>query len=173
MSKINLSFYKLRLILYNFSIILGRHSMENIEEVRKKIARLIVEKGLNYAQVSLAIGKNIAYIQQFIKNGSPRRLGEVERHKLAQLLQVDEQELTDLPLNIASSAASAVNSDILGVIIENVEEWLESRSAHIHPKDKAELIKLIYLKVCSESTSVANEKVKNFLDIYSEFKKVN
>ena len=147
--------------------------MEDIEEVRKKIARLIVEKGLNYSQVSLAIGKNVAYIQQFIKNGSPRRLGEVERHKLAQLLRVDEQELTDLPLNIASSAASAVNSDILGVIIENVEEWLNSRSAHIAPKDKAELIKLIYLKVCGESTSVANEKVKNFLDIYGEFKKVN
>lgn len=147
--------------------------MENIDEVRKKIGRLIVEKGLNYAQVSLAIGKNIAYIQQFIKNGSPRRLGEVERHKLAQLLRVDEQELTDLPLNTPNSLASSVNSDILGVIIENVEEWLDNRSAKMSPKDKAELIKLIYLKVCSESTVVANEKVKNFLDIYGEFKKVN
>lgn len=147
--------------------------MENIDEIRKKIGRLIVEKGLNYAQVSLAIGKNIAYIQQFVKNGSPRRLGEVERHKLAQLLRVDEQELTDLPLNNPNSLASSVNSDILGVIIENVEEWLDNRSAKMSPKDKAELIKLIYLKVCSESTVVANEKVKNFLDIYGEFKKVN
>lgn len=147
--------------------------MDSIEEVRKKIARLIVEKGLNYAQVSLAIGKNIAYIQQFIKNGSPRRLGEVERHKLAQILRVDEQELTDLPLNTSGTSASAVNSDILGVIIENVEEWLDSRSAQMSPQDKAELIKLIYLKVCSEQIGVANEKVKNFLDIYGEFKKVN
>lgn len=147
--------------------------MENIEEVRKKIGRLIVEKGLNYAQVSLAIGKNIAYIQQFIKNGSPRRLGEVERHKLAQLLGVDEQELTDIPLNIQNSAASAVNSDVLEVIIRNIEEWLDSRSAKMQPKDKAELIKLIYLKVCGESTHTANEKVKNFLDIYGEFNKAN
>lgn len=147
--------------------------MENIEEVRKKIGRLIVEKGFNYAQVSLAIGKNIAYIQQFIKNGSPRRLGEVERHKLAQLLGVDEQELTDIPLNTQNSIASAVNSEVLEVIIRNIEEWLDSRSAKMHPKDKAELIKLIYLKVCSETTHAASEKVKNFLDIYSEFNKAN
>lgn len=147
--------------------------MENIEEVRKKIGRLIVEKGLNYAQVSLAIGKNIAYIQQFLKHGSPRRLGEVERHKLAQILRVDEQELTDLPLNASGSVASSVNSEILGIIIENVEEWLASRSSNISPKDKAELIKLIYLKVCTDPSSVANEKVKNFLDIYGEFKKAN
>lgn len=146
--------------------------MESIDEVRKKIARLIVEKGLNYAQVSLAIGKNVAYIQQFIKNGSPRRLGEVERHKLAQILRVDEQELTDLPLNATGSAASSVNSEILGIILENVETWLNERSAQMLPKDKAELVKLIYLKVCCESTGVANEKVKNFLDIYGELRKV-
>lgn len=147
--------------------------MENTEEIRRKIARLIVEKGLNYAQASLAIGKNIAYIQQFIKNGSPRRLGEVERHKLAQLLRVDEQELTDLPLNVSLSSAAAVNSEILTLIIENIEEWLEKRSAKLSPKDKAELIKLIYMKVCTEPAVVANEKVKNFLDIYSELKKAD
>ena len=147
--------------------------MENIDDVRKKIGRLIVEKGLNYAQVSLAIGKNIAYIQQFIKNGSPRRLGEVERHKLAQILRVDEQELTDLPLNVSGSVAASVNSDILGIVIENVENWLEERSTHMTSKDKAELIKLIYLKVCSESNTAANEKVKNFLDIYGELRKAD
>ena len=69
--------------------------MDDTEEIRKKIARLINERGLNFAKVSLSLGKNIAYIQQFIKNGSPRRLGEVERQKLARLLKVDEQELTD------------------------------------------------------------------------------
>ena len=95
--------------------------MEDTEEIRKKIARLITERGLNYAKVSLSIGKNIAYIQQFIKNGSPRRLGEVERQKLARLLKVDEQELTDLPLKMSSSSAPSVNQDILCLIIENIE----------------------------------------------------
>jgi hypothetical protein len=38
--------------------------MESMDDIRKKIGRLINERGLNYAQVSLAIVKNIAYFQQ-------------------------------------------------------------------------------------------------------------
>lgn len=147
--------------------------MENTEEIRKKISRLILERGLNYAQVSLAIGKNIAYIQQFIKNGSPRRLGEVERHKLAQILHVDEQELTDLPLSITSYSATTINSEVLSLIIENIETWLNKRNISLEPHDKAELIKLIYIKVCSDSLDVAAGKVKDFIEIYNELRKAN
>ncbi len=147
--------------------------MENTEEIRKKIARLINERGLNYAQVSLAIGKNIAYIQQFIKNGSPRRLGEIERHKLAQILKVDEQELTDLPLMIASGGKGNVNANILSLIIEHVENWLVYRKATLSPHDKAELIKLIYMRIGTESMDTALEKVKDFIEIYDELRKVN
>ena len=146
--------------------------MENTEEIRKKIARLINERGLNYAQVSLAIGKNIAYIQQFIKNGSPRRLGEVGRHKLAQILRVDEQELTDLPLK-SSGGANAVNAEVLSLVIENIENWLNNRNATMSPHDKAELIRLIYMKIYNEPMDTALSKVRDFIDIYDEFKKVN
>ena len=146
--------------------------MENTEEIRKKIARLINERGLNYAQVSLAIGKNIAYIQQFIKNGSPRRLGEVERHKLAQILRVDEQELTDLPLK-SSGGANAVNAEVLSLVIENIENWLNNRNATMSPHDKAELIRLIYMKIYNEPMDTALSKVRDFIDIYDDFKKVN
>ena len=145
--------------------------MENTEEIRKKISRMILERGLNYAQVSLAIGKNIAYIQQFIKNGSPRRLGEVERHKLAQILHVDEQELTDLPLSIATYSTASVNSEILSLIIEHIEMWLNKREASLTPHDKAELIKLIYMKVCTDSVDIAKGKVKDFIEIYDELRK--
>lgn len=147
--------------------------MEDTEEIRKKIARLISERGLNFAKVSLSIGKNIAYIQQFIKNGSPRRLGEVERQKLARLLKVDEQELTDLPLKVPSDSAAAVNQDILCLVIENIENWLERRKAYLAPHDKAELIRLMYSKICNESMETANEKIKDFIDIYDELRKVN
>ena len=116
-----------------------------MEEVRRKISRLISERGLNYAQVSLQIGKNIAYIQQFIKNGSPRRLGEVERRKLAQILKVDEQELTDLPISSKNATSpAALNSEVLAIIIEYIETWLDNRKSTLSPHDKAELIKLIY-----------------------------
>ncbi|MCI7485889.1 MAG: hypothetical protein MSB80_00150 [Alphaproteobacteria bacterium] len=147
--------------------------MEDTEEIRKKIARLITERGLNYAKVSLSIGKNIAYIQQFIKNGSPRRLGEVERQKLARLLKVDEQELTDLPLKVSSNSAPSVNQDILCLIIENIENWLLNRNFTLSPHDKAELIRLIYSKICNESMDTADAKIKDFIDIYDEVRKAN
>ena len=149
--------------------------MENTEEIRKKISRLIKDRGLNYAQVSLAIGKNIAYIQQFIKNGSPRRLGEIERHKLAEILRVDEQELTDLSLNASTATAtsSSINSEILATVIENIEQWLAARSMTLPPRDKAELIKLIYMKVCNDTASVAAGKVKDFIEVYNELRKAN
>lgn len=147
--------------------------MEDTEEIRKKIARLITERGLNYAKVSLSIGKNIAYIQQFIKNGSPRRLGEVERQKLARLLKVDEQELTDLPLKVSSSSAPSVNQDILCLIIENIENWLLNCNFTLSPHDKAELIRLIYSKICNESMDTADAKIKDFIDIYDEVRKAN
>lgn len=147
--------------------------MEDTEEIRKKIARLISERGLNFAKVSLSIGKNIAYIQQFIKNGSPRRLGEVERQKLARLLKVDEQELTDLPLKVSSGFSPIVNQDILCLVIENIEAWLDRREAKMSPHDKAELIRLMYSKICNESMETANAKIKDFIDIYDEFRKVN
>ena len=147
--------------------------MEDTEEIRKKIARLITERGLNYAKVSLSIGKNIAYIQQFIKNGSPRRLGEVERQKLARLLKVDEQELTDLPLKVSSSSAPSVNQDTLCLIIENIENWLLNRNFTLSPHDKAELIRLIYSKICNESMDTADAKIKDFIDIYDEVRKAN
>jgi transposase-like protein len=148
--------------------------MSDTEEIRKKIAALINERGLNYAQVSLQLGRNIAYIQQFIKNGSPRRLGEVERQKLAKILNVDEQELTDLPLH-TSTASSSVNADILCLIIENIENWLVSKNRTLSPRDKADLIKLIYLKICdvSKDKDSAVSKVKDFIEIYDVLKKAN
>lgn len=68
------------------------------EEIRGKIAKLIADKQLSLAQVSLNIGKNVAYLHQYITKGSPVRLPEEQRKKLALILGVDEQELTDLPI---------------------------------------------------------------------------
>lgn len=147
--------------------------MESTEEIRKKIARLINERGLNYAKISLQLGKNIAYIQQFIKNGSPRRLGEIERHKLAEILKVDEQQLTDLPLVTTTGENPVLNADILALVIENIENWLEKRHASLTPHDKAELVKLIYLKICNDSYDTAATKVRDFIEIYDELRKAN
>ncbi|MBQ7659393.1 MAG: S24 family peptidase [Alphaproteobacteria bacterium] len=78
----------------------------NIEQIRTHIDDLIRKKGKNYRSLSLQIGKNEAYLHQYINKGSPLRLPEEQRRKLAEILDVDEQELTDikLPKTIFSNA---------------------------------------------------------------------
>ena len=51
------------------------------------------ERGFDYATLSRLIGRNDAYVQQFIKRGTPRRLPEDERLRLAMALDIDEREL--------------------------------------------------------------------------------
>jgi phage repressor protein C with HTH and peptisase S24 domain len=57
---------------------------------RKALERLCAERGEDFAGLSRFLGKNPAYIQQFIRRGTPRRLKEDERRKLARYFSVPE-----------------------------------------------------------------------------------
>lgn len=63
------------------------------EDPRAALDRLIVENGDDYAGLSKLIGRNAAYVQQFIKRGTPKRLPEAERGILARYFGVDERVL--------------------------------------------------------------------------------
>jgi Peptidase S24-like len=67
-------------------------------EPRLVLDRLITENGDDYAGLSKLVGRNAAYIQQFIKRGTPKRLGEQERAILARYYGVDESVLGALPV---------------------------------------------------------------------------
>jgi Peptidase S24-like len=71
------------------------------EDGRAALERLIAENGEDYAGLSKLIGRNSAYVQQFIKRGSPKRLPEKERGISARYFGVDEKLLGGL----ASSTA--------------------------------------------------------------------
>jgi len=71
---------------------------------RAFLERLIAEHGDDYASLSKMVGRNAAYIQQFIKRGSPRALPERERGILARYFGVDE-ELLGAPKSSANGAA--------------------------------------------------------------------
>lgn len=60
---------------------------------RAVLSRLIDERGEDYAGLSRLIGRNAAYIQQFIKRGTPRRLAERDRRILAGYFGVSEELL--------------------------------------------------------------------------------
>lgn len=65
----------------------------NGEDPRIVLDRLIAERGENYADLSRLLKRNPAYIQQFIKRGTPRKLDEEDRRALARYFGVSEDML--------------------------------------------------------------------------------
>jgi phage repressor protein C with HTH and peptisase S24 domain len=57
---------------------------------RTVLEDLIRERREDYAGLSRLIGRNPAYVQQFIKRGTPRRLAEEDRRRLARYFEIDE-----------------------------------------------------------------------------------
>jgi phage repressor protein C with HTH and peptisase S24 domain len=62
-------------------------------DVRSTLAGLADEAGTSLAWLSRALGRNDAYLQQFVKRGTPRRLDEQDRRWLAAYFNVDERAL--------------------------------------------------------------------------------
>lgn len=63
------------------------------DEARRRLEAIVEASGHSLAELSRFLGRNEAYLQQFIKRGTPRKLGEDDRLRLAQFLGVDEREL--------------------------------------------------------------------------------
>jgi phage repressor protein C with HTH and peptisase S24 domain len=66
-------------------------------DARAELERLIRERGDDYAALSRLLGRNAAYVQQYIKRGIPRRLAEEDRRLLARYFQVPEERLGGPP----------------------------------------------------------------------------
>jgi hypothetical protein len=63
------------------------------QDPRAVLERLMAERGEDCASLSRLIGRNDAYVQQFIRRGSPRRLAEADRATLARYFGVPESWL--------------------------------------------------------------------------------
>lgn len=64
-----------------------------MSDARQRLLELSEEKRASLSSLSELIGRNPSYLQQFIRKGSPRKLEEQDRRKLAQFFGVDEGEL--------------------------------------------------------------------------------
>lgn len=60
---------------------------------RTRLLELSEGRGVSLASLSAYIGRNQTYLQQFVRKGSPRKLEENDRRKLAGFFGVDEVEL--------------------------------------------------------------------------------
>ncbi|HSR00582.1 MAG TPA: S24 family peptidase [Sphingomicrobium sp.] len=66
-------------------------------EPRLVLERLCAERGEDFAGLSRMLGRNPAYIQQYVRRGVPKRLKEEERRKLARYFSVPETLLGGPP----------------------------------------------------------------------------
>lgn len=69
---------------------------------RIALERLCAERGEDFAGLSRMLGRNPAYIQQYIRRGVPKRLKEEERRKLARYFAVSEAVLGGPPDELVS-----------------------------------------------------------------------
>ena len=60
---------------------------------REKLSELARERGNSLAALSRMLGRNASYLQQYITKGSPRKLEEIDRRRLAQFFGIGEAEL--------------------------------------------------------------------------------
>ncbi|MBI0474424.1 hypothetical protein D9601_03470 [Sphingomonas sp. MA1305] len=60
---------------------------------QQNLRQLAADRGESLANLSAVIGRNAAYLQQFVARGSPRRLDDDDRLFLAQHLNVSERLL--------------------------------------------------------------------------------
>lgn len=67
---------------------------------RAALERLIRARREDYAGLSRLLGRNAAYIQQFIKRGVPRKLDSDDVQRLARYFGVDEAELGGRPATL-------------------------------------------------------------------------
>lgn len=114
-----------------------------INDPRQVLQRLCAERGEDFAGLSRMLGRNPAYIQQFVKRGTPRRLGEEERRKLARYFAISESLLggpeTDPSQNLVSvnRHSVAVSAGPGSIVTEELgkpyfafdERWLKGLTA--------------------------------------------
>jgi phage repressor protein C with HTH and peptisase S24 domain len=79
-----------------------------MDDVRATLDQLIRDRGDDYASLSRLLGRNAAYVQQFIHRGVPRKLDEDDRRTLAEYFGVAETILGGPALPIAQNTSRAM-----------------------------------------------------------------
>ena len=86
-----------------------------MENGRAALQRLIEERGEDYSGLSRLLGRNAAYVQQFIKRGTPKRLAEPDRRLLASYFGVEERLLGGDEALVLADARAPVRVPLLDV----------------------------------------------------------
>ena len=61
-----------------------------MRSIGETLEALAAARGVSLSELSRLLGRNVAYLQQFVRRGTPRRLDERDRATLAQFFGVEE-----------------------------------------------------------------------------------
>jgi phage repressor protein C with HTH and peptisase S24 domain len=100
-----------------------------LDPIRLKVLALLKDRGSDLRKASLAIGRNAAYVHQYVYRGSPKVLSEDDRIALAEHRGIDEDELRHpvrpRPQTRPSRRARRVASDTDGGPLEGFSKISE------------------------------------------------
>jgi phage repressor protein C with HTH and peptisase S24 domain len=116
-----------------------------MNDARLVLERLCAERGEDFAGLSRMLGRNPAYIQQFVRRGVPKRLKEEERRKLARYFSVSESLLGGPPddeagpnglvsvkrhpVSVSAGPGALVNEELGKPYFAFDERWLKGLTA--------------------------------------------
>ena len=127
-----------------------------LTDPRIVLERLCAERGEDFAGLSRMLGRNQAYIQQFVRRGVPRRLKEEERRKLARYFSVPEEllggppndnpgpaGLTSVkrhPIAVSAGPGALVTEELGNPYFAFEEKWLKALTAT--PASKLSIVRV-------------------------------
>ena len=141
---------------------------KHLNSIRKKLSLFIKQnKQLNLRDLSRKLGKNDAYLQQYISRGSPSFLPEEERKMLSDIINLDINLLTPDWLNVTSNN----NKDLLSFqnISDNKEIKISSSFFDNYTNLKINFIEFTELKIKQNNNYyslkiIFDKNVSSFLD---------
>ena len=126
-----------------------------MNDPRLVLERLCRERGEDFAGLSRMLGRNSAYIQQFVRRGVPRRLGEDERRKLARYFGISEtllggppdrggvaglRSVKRHPVLVSAGPGAVVTEELGKPCFAFDERWLRSLTAS--PADNLSIVRV-------------------------------
>lgn len=113
-------------------------SLRVLDPIRSAILDAInaAPSDINLKSLSEALGRNHAYLHQFVYKGSPRDLPEALRYRLAQILNINENKLRPIGLKLYTPALETEPDLSSHIEIEQYDHPSQFKSANGKRKNK-------------------------------------
>lgn len=81
------------------------------DQARSRLQELARERGSSLAELSRLLGRNPAYLQQYVARGSPRHLDEADLRKISEFLAISPRQIETRPLGVGFASFDGVGED--------------------------------------------------------------